>query len=862
MIHLRFRLASCVRALHSLVAGSLLCLISTSQATAQIQTPLPVTILQSSGPQADGLIFLGPDLGLGGLPPVSGPEIIDNQGRIVWFMPIPQGYSGTDFRVQTYMGNPVLTWMQSANFGAANPGQAMGYILDNTYKVVATVKAGNGFGADQHEFQLTPQNTALIVVYNTLQTDLSSVGGSATGFATEGVVQEIDVASGAVLLEWHSLSSVPVSDSYAAVPATTTLQAPYDYFHINSVKLDTDGNLLISSRHTWTVYKVNRTTGALIWRLGGKKSDFTLGSTPFAWQHDAEAVDASTIRVFDNESNGVPVLPYSRVAWISHDDATMTASVVRTIEHPNALSILAEGSAQGLDNGDTFVEWGITGRFSEFDPSGQLLLDGLEAPIYGSYRGYRFAWDAAPTTSPTASVMLAGDGSSTVHAFWNGATDVASWEVMGGSAGGPLSIIASAPWNGLDTVIPVPGSPGAVEVVALNAAGTVVGTSAAVSAPFVDIFPTQPVSQTVETGDTVVFSASATGTAPSYQWLLNGSPVFNGTSGGTTISGATTSTLVINGATSANAGSYTCVATLLGNTESSDAATLTLASTADPGRLINVSSRAVVGAGDGALIMGFVNGGSQATGTESLLIRASGPALAPFGVSGFLADPELLVSPANVANIAAKVLTAWGGNTVIADAAAAVGAFTWTDPTSLDAATLHNFRVGGHNAVIVGASGDTGVALAEVYDATPEGTYTPLVPHLTNVSARAQVGAGANVLIAGFVIGGSTSRTVLVRASGPALVPFGVQGTLADPQVQLSRSNADGTSTPLGANSGWAGSSQIATAAASVGAFSWGSVASADSALLVTLPPGAYTAEVSGASGDTGVGLVEVYEVP
>jgi hypothetical protein len=811
---------------------------------------------------ADGLIFLGPDLGLGPLPPVSGPEIIDNQGRIVWFMPIAQGYSATDFRVQTYMGNPVLTWMQSANFGTANPGPSTGYVLDNTYKVVATVKAGNGFIADQHEFQLTPQNTALIVVYNTLQADLSSVGGSTTGFVTEGVVQEIDVASGAVLFEWHSLSSVPVSDSYAPVPATTSLQAPYDYFHINSVKLDTDGNLLISSRHTWTVYKVNRTTGALIWRLGGKKSDFAITGTPFAWQHDAEAVDAGTIRVFDNESNGVPVLPYSRVAWISHDDATMTASVVRTIEHPDALSALAEGSAQGLDNGDTFVEWGILGRFSEFDPNGQLLFDGALPPNYGTYRGYRFVWDAAPATSPTASVLLASDGSSTVHAFWNGATGVASWEVMGGSAAGSLSIIASAPWSGLDTVIPVPGSPSVVEVVALDAAGTVIGTSAAVSAPFTETFPTEPVSQTVQPGDTVVFSASATGIAPVYQWFLNGSPVQSGTSGGTTISGATGPTLVITGASAANAGSYTCVATILGNAETSDAATLTLTSSADPGRLVNVSSRAVVGTGDAALIMGIVNGGPQATGTEPLLIRASGPALAPFGVSGFLADPELIVSPANVANVTAKFIMGWGGSTVISDAAAAVGAFAWTDPTSLDAATLHSFRIGGHNAVVVGATGDTGVALAEVYDATPEGTYSASVPHLTNVSARAQVGTGANVLIAGFVIGGSTSRTVLVRASGPALAPFGVQGTLADPQVQLSRSNADGTSTPLGANDGWGGSSQIAAAAASVGAFSWGTAATADSALLVTLPPGAYTAEVSGASGDSGVALVEVYEVP
>ena len=104
------------------------------------------------------------------------------------------------------------------------------------------------------------------------------------------------------------------------VPAS----GPFDYFHINSAKLDTDGNILVSSRHTWTVYKINRTSGAIMWRLGGKKSDYALGTgLPFAWQHDVEAVDATTLRIFDNESDGVPVLPYSRVIWVNHDDTAM-----------------------------------------------------------------------------------------------------------------------------------------------------------------------------------------------------------------------------------------------------------------------------------------------------------------------------------------------------------------------------------------------------------------------------------------------------------------------------------------------------------------------------------------------------------
>jgi hypothetical protein len=159
---------------------------------------------------------------------------------------------------------------------------------------------------------------------------------------------------------------------------------------------------------------------------------------------------------------------------------------------------------------------------------------------------------------------------------------------------------------------------------------------------------------------------------------------------------------------------------------------------------------------------------------------------------------------------------------------------------------------------VSGVSGDTGVALTEVYDATPEGAYTPSTPRLVNVSARVQVGTGSNILIAGFVVGGTTSKAVLVRASGPALAPLGVAGTLPDPNLELMSQ----TGGLIASNSGWGGDPQITSAAAAVGAFSWNDATSNDSAILASLPPGAYTAQVSGSSGDTGVALVEVYEVP
>jgi hypothetical protein len=287
----------------------------------------------------------------------------------------------------------------------------------------------------------------------------------------------------------------------------------------------------------------------------------------------------------------------------------------------------------------------------------------------------------------------------------------------------------------------------------------------------------------------------------------------------------------------------------------SSAVSLTVVGTSNPGRLVNLSCRAGVGTGPAVLIVGFAVGGAGTSGTESLLLRASGPALVPFGVAGALADPMVGLY-AGTALLGEN--SGWGGAPATLSAAAAVGAFAWTDPSSKDAALLSSLPPGPYTVQVSGASGDTGVALAEVYDATPAGAYTPATPRLVNVSARVQVGTGSNILIAGFVVGGTTSAAVLVRASGPALAPFGVAGALADPSLTLFTQ----TGNPIASNSGWGGNAQVSRAAADVGAFSWTDASSNDSAILVSLPPGAYTAQVSGAGGDTGVALVEVYEVP
>jgi hypothetical protein len=379
--------------------------------------------------------------------------------------------------VQRYRGEPVLTWIESE--GAFSTGPTTSYIADRHYNVIATVKAGNGLTEDIHEFELTPEGTALILAYHTIPGDLSSVGGPASGLVTEGVIQEIDIRNGQVLFEWHSLDHVGIDESHS--PVSTSATVAWDYFHANAISVDEDGNLLLDARNTWAAYRIDRHSGDVIWRLGGTKSDFQLGpGVAFAWQHDPRAVDHhGLIRFFDNEASPT-VLPYSRVIWVRHDDRNKTATLERWFKHPDNLSAGSQGDAEGLDNGDTFVGWGALPRFSEFDDQNNLIFDAALPTGYNSYRAWRYVWVGEPDTLPTATAQVS-DGNTVVHAVWNGATEVARWEVLEGSGErfrDFLRPVASADWNGFDTAIPVNGQLQSVVVVAKDRFGRTIGQSA------------------------------------------------------------------------------------------------------------------------------------------------------------------------------------------------------------------------------------------------------------------------------------------------------------------------------------------------------------------------------------------------
>lgn len=354
-----------------------------------------------------------------------------------------------------------------------------------------------------------------------------------------------------------------------------------------------------------------------------------------------------------------------------------------------------------------------------------------------------------------------------------------------------------------------------------------------------------PQSHQVIAGTAATFSVSATGGGLSYQWKRNG----------IAITGATTSNYTAADIGASATGDYTVDVINSAGSITSAPATLRIVTTGDVGRITNLAIRSQAGTGAQTLIVGVAIGGSGTAGSKPVLIRGAGPTLTAFGVTGALADPKLELY--NSANAKISENDDWGGNAQVGAVGGQVGAFAFGNATSKDAA-LYNptFASGTYSVWITGATGGTGVALAEIYDATPNASYTSTTPRLTNVSARTQVGTGGDILIAGFSISGQTSKTVLIRAVGPTLAAFGVPGALNNPKLELFSG-----SSLINENDDWGGAASTSSAFFSVGAFAL-PTNSRDAVLLVTLAPGSYTAQVSGVGGTAGVALVEVYEVP
>ena len=419
--------------------------------------------------QSSGDIFLTPNDGH-----QNGPTILNSRGQLVWFDHIGS-LSVYNLEVETYRGRPALTWWQG-KFAGGHGVDGTGVIANSSYQIVKKVRAGHGYTSDLHEFQITPQGTAFLDCYVPVHANLTSQGGSANGTVLDAVVQKIDIRTGRVLWEWHSLGHVPLSASYIGASGS----GPYDYFHINSIQELSTGKVLISARNTWGVYLIDERTGSVDWTLGGKYSSFRMGpGTQFAWQHHATLHRNGLLTVFDDAQ--VPPEPESSAKELRVKAGSV--SLVRRDYHSPRLHAGYEGSAQLLPNHNVFVGWGDTRYFSEYSPGGHQIFNAHFLGAVNSYRAYRFVWNGQPTTPPEVAVSPGSHGAIRVYASWNGATQVTRWRVLGGAARDRLSTLGQARDAGFETGQRIHGEPRYLSVEALDAHGHVLGRSAVLTRP-------------------------------------------------------------------------------------------------------------------------------------------------------------------------------------------------------------------------------------------------------------------------------------------------------------------------------------------------------------------------------------------
>jgi hypothetical protein len=414
---------------------------------------------------APGLILLAPYNAPS--PGQAGALIVDNAGSAVWEQPLANLVT-TDFRVQAYRGQPALTWWE----GVITLGHGVGryVIADSTYTPIAHVNAGNGHRGDLHEFLVTDRGTALLTSYSIADMDLRSVGGPRRGTIQNAMFQEVDLASGRVLLEWRSLDHIPIAESYWPVGTG----ADWDYVHLNSIAVDLDENLLVSSRNTHTIYKLDRKSGEIIWRLGGKHSDFAIaGDATFAWQHDARRQPDGAISIFDNGYGGA-----SRALLLSVDEPARRVSLKRSFTRPTPTFADSQGNVQVLPNGNIFVGWGAQPYVSEFAPTGELIFDAELGSGYISYRAYRAPWAGGGAGAPAVAARR-GSAHTSVYVSWNGDTRVASWTVLAGEGSSTgLRALRPVARTGFETVIEVPAAVTHLRVRGSDGAGGTLATSA------------------------------------------------------------------------------------------------------------------------------------------------------------------------------------------------------------------------------------------------------------------------------------------------------------------------------------------------------------------------------------------------
>ncbi len=417
----------------------------------------------------------------------SGPLILDDDLQPVWFRPVPEKVVAANLSLQTYEGQPALAWWQGVvtNTGSTESGEDV--VVNRHYQTVARLKGADGWVLTLHALTISGGD-AWVTANKNVARNLSAYGGAYNGALIDSAVQEYNLKTGKLLRTWDALEHIPPQDSYATVP---TNGFPWDTYHVNALELSGNGTFLVSMRNTWAAYLVNIDTGKIEWTLGGKRSSFKFGpGADFQWQHDvafapgsSAAGPRSTVTMFDDHccqltggGTSVPATGPSRGLVLDLDQRARTATLAAQYPSGGEFETEYMGDTQPLSNGNVFVGWGSEPYFSELTRSGQRLLEGNFPGSDLSYRETLDPWVGLPLTPPVGAARRQGSRA-TVYASWNGATRLASWRVLAGSATTQLSVVTSAAKSGFETAIPLPQSYASYEVQALDSAGRVIGTS-------------------------------------------------------------------------------------------------------------------------------------------------------------------------------------------------------------------------------------------------------------------------------------------------------------------------------------------------------------------------------------------------
>jgi hypothetical protein len=438
-----------------------------------VQAPVLTVAVPDRDPAAgDILTTNGPG------PGQYGPLIYTPAGRLVWFDKLEGGEAAEDLNEQSYEGRRALTWWKGKVLSLGF-GQGEDIVMSSSYQTVARIPGGNGLKADLHDFQIAPHDISYTTAYNPIRCDLRSIKGSSGGVIVDTAIQEIDMRTGLVRWEWHSLDHVGAAESEVEVPTQAT---PWDYFHLNSIDPEPDGNIFISARSTWAGYQLEGGSGKVLWRLGGNRSSFKMGpGTKTAWQHDGRVLPDGEVTFFDDGSNP-PIHSQSRGVRIALDLETHEARLDAAYTHPNSpLLAASQGNMQTLTDGNALVGYGGVPAISEYAASDGALLFDAHLPFDMSfYRAYRFPWSGRPSNPPAILAALNDTGEETiVHASWNGATEVASWRVLAASSMGSLAARATIPASSdeFESSTTLPEKYPYLAVQALDAAGRVLGVS-------------------------------------------------------------------------------------------------------------------------------------------------------------------------------------------------------------------------------------------------------------------------------------------------------------------------------------------------------------------------------------------------